>query len=108
MKIFALIMLFVLFVVLQHLTNWLLREDRKKNEPLAAVGALFSIIISVVVCLFIYHGSYELKEEYVRNPSQYQMTASDSGYTFYDYDRRVGFIPTGNSKLDTLIWNDNL
>lgn len=68
---------------------------------------MITIIISAVCALIIYNWSYEHKEKRVRDPSQYQMIASDSGYTFYDYERRVGFIPIGNSKLDTLIILDN-
>ena len=101
-------MLFVLFAVLHHLINWSIRLSNKNSDGLGIIAATFLTFVSIVLAVIIYHGSYEVKEELVRDPCQYQMTASDSGYTFYDYDRRVGFIPTGNSKLDTLIWNDNL
>ena len=101
-------MMFVLFAVLHHLINWSVRLGNRSSDGLGLLAATFLIFASLVLGVIIYHGSYEVKEELVRDPCQYQMIASDSGYTFYDYDRRVGFIPTGNSKLDTLIWNDNL
>lgn len=103
MELFALIIMFCIFAGLQHLSNLFFRSI---NHDLLPIGLLTSFI-SIICAIYIYNWSYEIKEKQVRNPSQYQMIASDSGYTFYDYERRVGFIPVGNSKLDTLIILDN-
>lgn len=107
MEIFALIMMFCIFAGLQHLSNWLFRKSTNPNQDYLVMFGAITIVISVVCAAFIYDWSYEYKSKQVRDPSQYQMIASDSGYTFYDYERRVGFIPIGNSKLDTLIILDN-
>lgn len=40
--------------------------------------------------------------------AEYQLQIYDDGYLILDQYRRVGFIPAGNTLLDTLMIDDNL
>lgn len=43
------------------------------------------------------------------NKYEYSMNIDDEGYTLYDWDREVGFIPYGAfPTLDTIMLNSNL
>jgi len=42
-----------------------------------------------------------------KDPCEYQMICTDEGYYISDSDRPVGFIPLGNSALDSIMIDDN-
>jgi hypothetical protein len=44
---------------------------------------------------------------YPKDPCEYQMICTDEGYSISDGNRPVGFIPLGNTALDSLMIDDN-
>jgi hypothetical protein len=54
-----------------------------------------------IVITILYH------LEKPKDPCEYQMICTDEGYYISDDDRPVGFIPAGNSALDSIMIDDN-
>lgn len=47
------------------------------------------------------------KDKQIRKSKDYQLDATPKGYTLYSGSEEIGFIPAGNSTLDSLIISHN-
>lgn len=66
----------------------------------AGITIIISILIFATITLTasMYFGSKKY---------DYNLNASPAGYELYSNGEKIGFIPAGNSKLDSLIINHN-
>ena len=132
MEIFALIMMFCIFAGLQHLSNWLFRS--KDISTLGLYPLIVSVVIALVIYNWS-HNIQSKNQIYIdypekyqpqdinklrvknisndtiylefNNPSEYQLLIDDRGYYISDDSRPVGFIPLGNTALDSIMIDDN-
>jgi glucan phosphoethanolaminetransferase (alkaline phosphatase superfamily) len=94
-----------LIMVLPVVANYMVKQAN--NHP-NQFGRWFlsALVCWVVVFISIYHSYYNVLK-FNREPCEYQLIIYDEGYLIKDQYRKVGFVPAGNTALDSLLIDDN-
>lgn len=75
-----------------------------KNRLIKAI-AIPSVIITIILMYSI--TAHKMATSQHGYQHDYQLDATPKGYILYSGPEKIGFIPAGNSTLDSLIQNHN-